>query len=216
MLLLALLYNVWRPERGEVGWLALAKGGRQSERREMDDDLVLQLCERLERSCSSVLNRYRWRLPLSSEQQKDSGWLRIWMRQFPAWFWAIQCCFRDFFLQTPEDVASQWNVRLQNVYGQLKWRHQEGHWRERLDEWLERAYMLEAAILLANLSDLPDEPGGARRKRLHNDYLALYREIRKYLPNGATKARVIEALDRAFREVETQLDLPREPEWWGE
>jgi ppGpp synthetase/RelA/SpoT-type nucleotidyltranferase len=215
MLLLALLHNVWGVKRVEVGWLAMARGERQFEHLTRDDDLVSRLCQRLEQTCSAVLSHYRWRLPLSLEGRKDSDWLRVWMKDFPTWFWAVQRSFRDYFLQTPEDLAPQWNARLRNVYRQLERRHQEGS-RERLDEWLERAYMLEAAILLANLSDLPDEPGRARRKRLHNDYLSLYREIRRYLPNGATKNRVIEELDRAFREIETRLDLPREPEWWGE
>jgi ppGpp synthetase/RelA/SpoT-type nucleotidyltranferase len=215
MLLLALLYNVWGTERGEVGWLAQARGERQFQSRERDDGSVSQFCQRLERACNPVLNHYRWRLPLPLKQQMDSDWLKIWMEDFPTWFWAIQLSFRDYFLHSPEDLAKQWNARLRNVYRQLKARHQEGS-RDRLDQWLERAYMLESAILLASLSDLPDEPGGARRKRLHNDYLSLYREIRKYLPNGATKNRIIEELDRAFRELETRLDLPREPEWWGE
>ena len=68
----------------------------------------------------------------------------------------------------------------------------------------------------ATLTELPYEPGRTRRKRQHDDYLSLYREIRKYLPNGPTKTRVVEEFERAFREVEILLGLTRESEWWSE
>ena len=213
MLLLVLLRNVWRAERGEVGWPTLASEPTVSER---DDDIILLFCERLERMCPSIVRRYRKRLPIPFEQQQDQNWFRIWMAQFPTWFWAVQRSFRYYFLQPAEDEAKQWKERLQNVYDGLRRHHKEGQWLESFDAWLEHAYVMEAAILLANLTELPFEPGSARRKQLHNNNLSLFREIRRYLPNGSTKTHVIEELDSAFREIETLLDLPREPEWWGE
>ncbi len=213
MLLLSLLYNAWHGERNQS---SLARSMYESMHREGDEDIVSLFCVRMEQTCGPVLSQYRRQLPLSAERRQDASWFRAWMAEFPIWFWAIQSGFRNYFLWPPEDMAAQRRERLQNIYRQLVWRHREGQWRESLDEWLERAYMLESAILLADLTSLPGEPGRDRRKRLHNDYLTLFREIRKYLPNGPTKTHIIEILDRAFREIEIALDLAQEPEWWGE
>jgi len=79
-------------------------------------------------------------------------------------------------------------------------------------EWLERAYMMEAAALLAGLAELPFEPGHVLRKRFYNDYLTLYREIRSYLPTGHIKDIITEELDHAFQEIAATQDFPRQPE----
>jgi len=203
MLLLALLRNVWRLERGTAHAAAPTAP---------DQDIVQLLCAHLENRCATILARYRTRLPLSREQRQAPDWLKTWMGQFPSWFWVMQGNFREYFRQPAEDRAIQVSRRLRQIDDELKKRLLQGEWRERTDEWFERAYLMEAAVLFANLTELPFEPGSARRARLYNDHLSLFREIRRYLPNGPIKTRVVEELDRVFREISGQLDLPRNPE----
>lgn len=207
MLLLALLRNVWRTEHDEADLSDQARRDHQLPTGEIDiAPLINDLNKRLKQICPSVWDRYCKLLPLP-----------LVRGEFRDWFWVTQAGFRDYFRQPPEDQAKQWKERLRNIYYQLKNHHRdEKQEQEPIDQWLERAYLMEAAILLANLAELPFEPGTTRRKRLHNDHLSLYREIRKYFPNGPTKTHVIEELNRAFREMETLLDLPRESEWWGQ
>jgi len=209
MLVLALLRNVWRIEHGEADCLEQASRNTQlpSGEKVIDINLLINdLNKWLEQICPSVWARYRKLLPLPLARE-----------EFRDWFWVMQASFCDYFRQPREDQQKQWEERLHNIYCQLK-NHYRGEDQEQepLDKWFERAYLMEAAILLANLTELPFEPGTMRRKRLHNEHLSLYREIRKYFPNGSTKTHVIEELDRAFREMEILLDLPRESEWWGE
>ena len=93
-------------------------------------------------------------------------------------------CGEPYFQKPLEDLASQWKERLRIVYKEVDLRHGEGQWPESVQEWLERAYMMEAAVLLSTLTELPFEAGRARRKRLHDEYLSSYREIkRKRLSN---------------------------------
>ena len=215
MLVLALLRNVWRSERA-TGSVSILSSDPDSRSHHGDESTISLLCEQLERRCSAALSKYHDLLPLSPGLRQQPHWLQPWMAEFPPWFWIIQRTFREFFAQPSEDSPQQVKKRLQDMYGWLRKVHQEGQSSEVLDQWLERACVMEAAVLMATLTELPYEPGRASRKRHHDDYLSLYREIRKYLPNGPTKTRVVEELERAFREVETQLDLTREPEWWSE
>ena len=203
MLLLALLRNVWRLERGTASAAQLAPP---------DGDIIEVLCSHLESRCATTLARFRTRLPLSREERQAPDWLKTWMRQFPSWFWVMQGNFREYFRQPVEDRAAQVSGRLRKIDEDLKKRLQQGEWRQRMDEWFERAYVMEAAVLFANLTELPFEPGSARRARLYNDHLSLFREIRRYLPNGPVKTRVVEELERVLREISGQLDLARNPE----
>ncbi len=215
MLILALLRNVWRPEHGKHSPLTLS-GDPNPEAYNKEDSTLSLLCEQLERKCGSVLAKYHDLLPLSPDLRQQPHWLQPWMAGFPSWFWIMQRAFREYFTQPTENRTEQVKKRLKDMYERLKNAYQEGQGSGSLDEWLERAFVIEAAVLMAILTELPDEPSQAQRKRHHDEYLSLYREIRKYLPNGPTKTQVVEELERAFREVETQLDLTREPEWWSE
>ncbi len=210
MLLLALLRNVWRLERGRYESPAIP-GSPDPGSNHSTDHIISQLCRRLERKCPAVLAKYRDLLPMEPDLRQQTHWLQTWMAEFPPWFWVMQRTFREYFAQPAEDRTRQVTKRLKAMYWFLQ--DQGGG---SLAERLERAYVMEAAVLMATLTELPYEPGQARRKRQHDEYLSLYREIRKYLPNGPTKTRVVEELESAFREVETQLDLTREPEWWSE
>jgi ppGpp synthetase/RelA/SpoT-type nucleotidyltranferase len=215
MLVLALLRNVWRPERGKRSQLTVS-GDPNPETYNWENSTLSLLCEQLELKCGSVLAKYHDLLLLSPDLRQQSHWLQSWMAGFPSWFWIMQRAFHEYFTKPPENRTEQVKKRLKDMYEWLKNAHQEGQGSGSLDEWLERAFVIEAAVLMAILTELPHEPSRAHRKHHHDDYLSLYREIRKYLPNGPTKTRVVEELERAFREVETQLDLTREPEWWSE
>ena len=210
MLLLALMRNLWRAEYrfSEVPRVNLAGPAEGS-------DIIEDFCGRLRRRCNRVLDAYKRKLPINAEHHISEEWFENWCRSFPGWFWAVHRSFRDYFLKPLEEPTSQWKDRLRMTYKELDRLHPGGQ-SETLKEWLERAYMMEAAVLLSTLTELPFEPGKARRKRLHDNYLSLYREIRRYLPNGAMKARIVQEVDRAFRDIETEFDLPREAEWWGE
>ena len=126
------------------------------------------------------------------------------MKRLPAWFWEMQRGYRAYFTQRPEDGLAHWKARLRTVYQSLLARYVEGG-REDLEDWLERAYVVEAAILAANLNELRSAPGRRQRVRLYHEYRALFHEIRNYLPNGAVKKDVIEKLERAFRAAHADI-----------
>jgi ppGpp synthetase/RelA/SpoT-type nucleotidyltranferase len=205
MLLLALLRNIWRLERGEANLPEHASRGSNPSSSKQIDLLIVDLNNWLKQICPSAWDRYSKLLPLPLGRKK----LRDW-------FWIMQTNFRDYFQQPPEDRTKQVRERLQNIYDRLKESYCEDEEQEKIELWLERAYLMEAAILLANLSELSFEPGTIRRKRLYSDYLSLYHEIRKYFPNGPTKTHVIEELDRSFRKKETRIIMPWESERSGE
>jgi ppGpp synthetase/RelA/SpoT-type nucleotidyltranferase len=208
MLLLALLRNIWRLERrgGEPTQTSTDIQPQDGEKAiDIIDPLIASLNERLEQTCPLVWQRYKQRLGLPFEREA-----------YEDWFWIMQANFRAYFRRTKKNRQREWTERLQNVYSQLQSLCRDKQQKqETLDEWLERAYLMEAAVLQANLLELPFEPGTMRRKGLHDSYLSLYREIRKYFPNTPTKAHVVEELEHTFMEMETLLDLPRESEWWS-
>lgn len=216
-LLLALLRHVWDVEEGQRpggGAVAEPAGPHPPE-----PLLSEELCKCLQRRCEPILVRFQHRLPLPECERHDRDTrYQEWFRQFPTWFWAMQRGFRDTAHRTAvsHDELRPRRDRLRSVYEELDRHSAEGLGAENLDDWLERAYVMEAAILVANLTELPFEPGKARRSKLHEGYLALFREIRHYLPNGPAKTQIVTELDRVFREKEMQLDLPRKPEWWEE
>jgi len=224
MLLLALVRNIWRAEGGEEGSVGTTTelGGYQSE-------IVLALRDRLRQTCDTVLQQFRGRLPLlavtppgpsditgSHTQQESTEWLGDWLKQLPTWFWTMQRNFRRYFRAPAENRRKQVVDRLLLMAQELRAHKAEGGWQESLEERLERAFVMEGAILLATLSELPFEPGRSRRKSLYNDHFSLFREIRRHLPNGPAKRRVVEKVERAFREVGLTLDLSHEAEWWDD
>src|SRR6185369_1843007 len=136
-------------------------------------DIALVMAKRLRQECGDVVERFRLRLTLGRQAGAgEEDWLRDWLKaSFPAtWFWTMQEGFRDYFRQPPEDKLKQWQERLRKVYQTLRQRHDEGESDKDLDEWLTKSYVLESAILLARLGELPFEPGRHRRGRLHNAY----------------------------------------------
>ena len=195
MLLLSMLRHTWRKASGDPSL------GREFGRPAGSDTIVGLLSKELHEHCEVVLRKYRNRVPLEESKRQRTDWLASWLKQLPPWFWAMQWSARSYFLQRREDRLAQWQTRLREVYDHLVQHYAErGH--DGLDESLERAYIVEAAVLLASLAELPHEPGRNRRIRLLREYRELFREICRYLPNRPTKQRVIEDLARALREVE--------------
>jgi ppGpp synthetase/RelA/SpoT-type nucleotidyltranferase len=195
MLLLSMLRHTWRKATGDPSI------GRSPEMKTASYTIVSLLSGELRRHCGLILRKYRSRLPLDDEKRRRADWLASWLKQLPPWFWAMQWSARAYFLQRREDRLAQWRHRLQNVYEHLE-QHYAERGREGLDDSLERAYIVEAAVLLASLAELPSEPGRNRRIRALREYRELFREIRNYLPNRPTKARVVEEIARALRSME--------------
>ncbi|MFQ6043478.1 MAG: hypothetical protein ACE5PV_21700, partial [Candidatus Poribacteria bacterium] len=202
MLLLALLRDMWeyRATRSE-------RSVKSEEEASSVEEIVYPFRARLEQTCSHLLPRYLEQLSLQERSFEASGdRMGAWLQGFPAWFWAMQRSFRDYFQQPPENQFEERLKRLNHLGVELRQHYQEGG-HESLEDWLERAYVLEAAILLAELTELPDEPSRARKKRLYKEYFKVYGEIRRRLPNGPVKNKVIEQLDRDFREMAAELEL---------
>lgn len=195
MLLLSLLRHAWCKASGEPNTLKTTTPESPS------DTIVTLLAQELRRHCHPVLQQFRDRLPLEDDKSKQFDWLESWLKDLPPWFCVMQWSARSYFTQRREDGTAQWRERLRDVYRRLKQSYEEGRGKE-LDDSLERAYIVEAAVLLASLAELTSERGRKRQIRLLNEYRILFREIQNFLPNRPIKARVVEELSRALRSVE--------------
>ncbi len=209
MLLVPLLRSVWLHSARAL----MSPNDRESI---SASGLVDEMCRILKRDCIETLADFRLRLAATDTQQGLSHrqdilhgtpgeWLRIWLKERPAWFWEVQRSFRDSAAAHAGDGRHErWKRRLHGVYGRLHARFSEGGL-ESLESSLEKTYVVEAAVLVGNLFEIPSEPGRNRRVRLYNEYLDLFEEIRRFLPNGPTKKSVLEVLDRSFRQINGTL-----------
>jgi ppGpp synthetase/RelA/SpoT-type nucleotidyltranferase len=213
MFLLALLRNIWKRNDGTGQtdrWF--------SENIDVHDDFKTHFYEQLRNTCPRTLLQYQSKIRgvfLAGSLDNSGEWLELWIDQFPGWFWALQSIYRDYFKMERENMRLQWKEHLRNIQEIICKYHQSSREKplETEAEWVERAYIMETAIVLAKMTELPLAPGAGMRKRFYNDYLDIYRHIRNNMPYGPVKDRIVTEFDRAFRDIETKMDLPRQPEW---
>jgi ppGpp synthetase/RelA/SpoT-type nucleotidyltranferase len=138
--------------------------------------------------------------------------------KFPPWFWVLLGSFRqfwhDYHQERYEDLGERLRERLQNLRSELEKSCELKGQGTALKDWLQRAFVLEAAILLGQLEDLPDEPNRTRaEERFRNAYEEL-EIIASNLPPSPIKLKVIEETTKVFRQTAERLDVEVPINWY--
>lgn len=136
---------------------------------------------------------------------------RVWEKDIPAgsWFWNILYVM-TWFWETLRSMKPGEERQREIRRSRILWfanRQPEG--RELLDaESSEYGLILEAAILLGHLEDLPDDPNRERRERDFQDFYKEFLWIRHGLPISPIKSKIVHEAEQTFILVARRLGVP--------
>ncbi len=206
MIFLALLHDIWMPWTNESEEdisivTSVAKelkdtNGAFNHQPERERELFQRLLK--QRGCDVIFEQFGGRIDWENR-----------LKTFQPWFWVVVRSFREFWGTPMDDLKRKRLSRLEKIRSEIVNRCAEGQESE-LQDWLKRAFVLEAAILLGRLEELLEDPNPQRQEE---NYLYAYDEfriIKESLPISPTKKKVIHEARRAFRVIQMHLRL-REP-----
>lgn len=137
---------------------------------------------------------------------------------FPRWFLGILQSFRQFWrdchIERPDDRGERRIKRLKDLRRELEEAAESHGESAHLDEWVQRAFVLEAAILVSRLQELPDEPN---RRRAEEQFRSAYEEleiITSNLPSAPRKMAIVEEVTKVFREAAEKLQVEIPINWY--
>ena len=201
MLFLALLHDLWMNPCDVVEDRLLSDKRQYYDQESFQQDLNDTI--QLENILQSFGGRINWRKQLE---------------KFSNWFWVLLDSFRQFWRdcheERPEDTAEQQRRRLWQLRDELKREHGRRGGGAILNDWLQRAFVLEAAILLSQLEELPDEQNQQHAEELFRNAYEELEIIISNLPPSPTKQTIVEETTNVFRKTAERLKVEVPINWY--
>lgn len=207
MLFLAFLHDLWMNPCPEVKDRLLSAEGMDYDQESLCQDLNNEIQLEDTRGRDNILNYFGGRI----------NW-RARLEEFFNWFWVLlgsfQQFWRDYHKEHPEDLGARQRERLWRLRNDLEREFRRRGGGADLNDWLQRAFVLEAAILLGQLEELPDEPNHQRAEEQFRNAYEEFEIITSNLPPSPIKVKIIEETTKVFQETAESLDVEVPINWY--
>lgn len=211
MLLLALLHDLWKKTTKKMRRLLKDVDLQDYGDAHFNEDLAEGMRRKPGHRLKKLVKRFEGRV---SWDERLAG--------FQNWFWVLLGGFRQFWRdyheKRPDELADARWKRIYDIRKHLEKevrRRGSGETREKdREDWLLRAFVLEAAILLGRLEELPHE---SNRKRAEEQFRNAYRELELIvdnLPPLPIKRKVVEETTKVFREIAERMEVEIPINWY--